>query len=285
MLFRAIQEAPTSRLSPSLLHDIGCGSSSTCSRALGGVGYLCVMGLAALVAGAFADKVGHRPRALAVSLAVCAVFTGIGSGCSSFGALVVPRFVSALANAAALPLLLPLLVERSKRAGNLQCGALLGIFCCAFPLADGLLAFLDWVGSWRTAFAALSVTALLVALPLFAINDRQPPGAAEGNGGKGEGKEPGAVARAGGRWLCGAPRLDDVLRETLELPALLRHSSSLGLLLASQVTFGYTWPLHRLQSLGLLLASRAAPRAAPRRAFPRDVPCPQPALAIGARAR
>ena len=69
------------------------------------------------------------------------------------------------------------------------------------------------------------------------VNERElPSSSADAQGGKGAAakEEVAPLPAAGGRWLCGVPQLDSVLRASLELPTLLRHSSSLCFLLCSQ---------------------------------------------------
>ncbi|KAL1522941.1 hypothetical protein AB1Y20_017905 [Prymnesium parvum] len=213
MLFDATQKLPLDRLGAQLHQDIGC--DVTCARLLGEAGYLLTMGVAALLAGAFADLVGHRPRTLAIALTLCAVLVGVTSAAGSVGALVVPRLLTALPNSLAVPLLFPFLLDKAKSGSTQGIGTLVGVLCLAPHLASGFLAFLSWVGTWRTAFATLTVTSLAFSFPLLALPESPP-------------RPPHAEA-----W-CGPPPAADLAAACRGIRALLSHSPSLRLLLCAQ---------------------------------------------------
>jgi len=232
VMFQATTQLPLDHLGFQMEGAIGC--DITCQRVLGGFVYVLVMGLCAPFAGAFADRVGHRPRALAIALTTCSVFTGICSAAGGFGALIVPRLCSAIVNSLGAPLIFSLVLDRCHAVGHVHYGAAIGTLCLAYPLTDGLLVMLHWFGTWRTAFASVCVIGLTLALvlltPLVGESARRVPKAA--------GMPPPPTGSGRFFWL-GLPDWDDVLSVTKEMPSLLQSSRSLMLLLTSQAFLAF----------------------------------------------
>ncbi len=130
--------------------------------------FLLVYTLAALPAGALADRLNARARVIAVGVAVWSVCSGLTAFVSGYGGLFATRAIVGVGEASYSPASVALLVNyypRERRAGIIgrwQAGQILGTLL-AFIVAGLLFAWLPAHLAWRAAFLLTAAPGLALA--------------------------------------------------------------------------------------------------------------------------
>ena len=143
--------------------------------------FLLVYTLAALPAGALADRLGARAKVISCGVAVWSVFSGLTALARGYAGLFVTRALVGVGEASYSPAGVALLVNyypRERRAGILgrwQTGQVLGALL-AFIVAGLLFSWMPAHIAWRVAFLITAAPGLALAALAWRVAD-QPGGA------------------------------------------------------------------------------------------------------------
>jgi sugar phosphate permease len=141
-----------------------------------GSAFLLVYTLAALPAGALADRLGARAKVIAVGMAIWSVFSGLTAFVRGYGGLFATRALVGVGEASYSPAGVALLVSyypRERRAGVIgrwQAAQVVGTLL-AFLIAGALFVWLPAHLAWRVAFLITAAPGLALAALAWRMAD------------------------------------------------------------------------------------------------------------------
>lgn len=148
-----------------------------------GSAFLLVYTLAALPAGALADRLGARAKVISLGVAIWSVFSGLTAFVRGYTGLFVTRALVGVGEASYSPAGVALLVSyypRERRAGIIgrwQAGQVLGALL-AFIIAGLLFSWLPAHVAWRVAFLITAAPGLALAALVWWVADQPHPAVA-----------------------------------------------------------------------------------------------------------
>ncbi|HET9110917.1 MAG TPA: MFS transporter [Ktedonobacterales bacterium] len=146
--------------------------------------FLLIYTLAALPAGALADRLRARARVISIGVAVWSVFSGLTALARGYTGLFVTRALVGVGEASYSPASVALLVNyfpprrRASIIGRWQAGQVLGALL-AFIIAGLLYAWLPVSLAWRAAFLLTAAPGLVLAALAWGVADHPPESVVE----------------------------------------------------------------------------------------------------------
>jgi MFS transporter, Spinster family, sphingosine-1-phosphate transporter len=220
-----------SALGPSLMSPDGLHLSYTQFGSLASAFMILYM-ISSPIFGKLGDRV-HRPKLMAVGVAIWSTFTALGACAWSFLSLFAFRAVVGIGEAAYGPVSPAILGDYFKKA---QRGRVFAIFSSAIPIGSALgyvlggFIAVNW--GWREAFLVAGVPGAVLAVLIWRLSDPPRGGQDEGfvGGRTGAGNEP--ILKAYRRLVCNRPYALTILGYTA-------YTFALGGLVVFMPTFLY----------------------------------------------